>query len=107
MIINYILAFSNFIGLYIVYKNKYGHRIFNIFVLLVIYVSFLHHLTGINQVNHNLRDKYYLLDNYGDQLRYIDMIFAYSFYFYYKKTWIQSQYDYIQSYKYFNHSTFM
>lgn len=84
MYINIILAFSNFIGIYIVYKNiKYRKKfVYNCFLIAVICASFLHHLTETNQVNHKLRDKIHWIDNYGDYLRYIDMILAYTFFVY-------------------------
>ena len=84
MYINSILACSNFVGLYIVYKNmKYENKlIYNIFLIAVVCASFLHHLSETNQVNHNLQNTMYLFDKYGDQLRYVDMFIAYSFFIY-------------------------
>lgn len=82
MFLNIILAFSNIIGFYVVYLNNSNDKIFNIILTCIIIASFIHHLTETNQVNHNLRQKIYYIDNYGDELRYIDMIIAYSLFIY-------------------------
>lgn len=73
---NILLASSNILALIpIINSNNF---IFKKLLLVLMFFSFLHHLTETNQVDHNLEGIYVpFFSYYADILRYIDIFLAY------------------------------
>ena len=81
--INYILSISNIFGFLPLSVSLKKNRLISIFILFIILISSLHHLTETNEMGHSLEGiKLYGLIQYGYEIRIIDIVIAYSFFVY-------------------------
>ena len=79
--INFILALTNVFGIFSI-KICLKKQKFKAYLLsLLVFFSSIHHLVETNEAGHNLPGiSIPVLSNYGDIIRYIDMILAYCYF---------------------------
>ena len=80
--VNYILALSNLLGVFSLNKIN-TDTIARLYIISIITVSTIHHLTETNEVGHDLEGIDFLyLKKYGSNIRILDIFIAYSFFIY-------------------------
>lgn len=81
--VNYILALSNLLGVFSLNKQINTDNVSRLYIISIIIVSTIHHLTETNEVGHDLEGIDFLyLKKYGSTIRILDIFIAYSFFFY-------------------------
>jgi hypothetical protein len=80
--VNYILALSNLLGVFSLNKQINTDNVSRLYIISIIIVSTIHHLTETNEVGHDLEGIDFLyLKKYGSTIRILDIFIAYSFFF--------------------------